>query len=276
MSTYAIGDVQGCFDELQRLLKKIRFDPARDLLWFVGDLVNRGPKSLEVLRYVRSLGERAVTVLGNHDLHLVAASLNGKTGKRDTLDAILAAPDGDELIAWLRSRPLIHSHGNWVLVHAGLPPQWSTQEALEICADASRALVHRRSDAFLASGMYGNEPDRWQKNLRGADRLRFVINCCTRMRACSPQGNIDLSHKGPPGEAPEGLLPWFAVPGRRSAQQTVIFGHWSALGRVAWPGHRAYGLDTGCVWGRKLTALRLQDRKLFAVKSGFRGSVARG
>ncbi|HUR42152.1 MAG TPA: symmetrical bis(5'-nucleosyl)-tetraphosphatase [Verrucomicrobiae bacterium] len=272
MSTYAIGDVQGCFDELQRLLDKIRFDPAKDRLWFTGDLVNRGPKSLAVLRFVRDLGNSAVTVLGNHDLHLVAASINGKTRKKDTLDKVLRAKDADELIDWLRRRPLLHVEGSFVLVHAGLPPQWSVTDALEICGEASRAIASRRSDLFLADGMYGDQPDRWTPALSGRDRLRFVINCCTRLRACTPQGHIDLKFKGAPGDTPDGLIPWFTVPGRRSASETVLFGHWSALGRVHWPEYRVYGLDTGVVWGRKLSALRLEDREVFAVRSEVRGS----
>jgi bis(5'-nucleosyl)-tetraphosphatase (symmetrical) len=272
MATYAIGDVQGCYDELQRLLDKVRFDPRRDRVWFTGDLVNRGPRSLKVLRFVRGLGDRAVTVLGNHDLHLVAASINRRTRARDTLDGILKARDRDELVDWLRRLPLIHVEGDWVLVHAGLPPQWTVDEAVSICGEAARAIASRRSDTFLAEGMYGDRPDRWSATLRGRDRLRFVINCCTRLRVCTPEGRIDLRYKGPAGATPDGLIPWFTVPGRRSASSTVVFGHWSTLGRVHWPPYKAYGLDTGCVWGRKLTALRLEDRRLFAVASEFRGS----
>jgi len=272
MATYVIGDVQGCFDELQRLLKKIRFDAARDRLWFTGDLVNRGPKSLATLRYVRSLGERAVTVLGNHDLHMVAAQLTGKNRKKDTFEDVLAAPDRDELLAWLRRRPLIHAEGDWVLVHAGLPPQWTVEDALQIAGEAAQTIASARGDRFFTEHMYGDEPDRWTPSLRGWDRLRFVINCCTRLRVCTPEGRVDLDYKGPAGEAPDGLLPWFTVPGRRSTASTTLFGHWSTLGRVHWPEHRVYGLDTGCVWGRKLTALRLDDRKLIAVESEFHGS----
>jgi bis(5'-nucleosyl)-tetraphosphatase (symmetrical) len=271
MATYVIGDVQGCFDELQRLLKKIRFAPA-DRLWFTGDLVNRGPKSLETLRFVRSLGDRAVTVLGNHDLHLVAAQLRGRARGKDTFQNVLDAPDRDELLGWLRRRPLVHVEKDWVLVHAGLPPQWTVAEAQAICGEASKAIASARSDAFFLDHMYGDEPDRWIGKLRGWDRLRFVINCCTRLRACTPEGHVDLDYKGPAGATPDGLLPWFTVPGRRSAPATVLFGHWSTLGRVHWPEHRAYGLDTGCVWGRTLTALRLEDGELFAVRSKVHGS----
>jgi bis(5'-nucleosyl)-tetraphosphatase (symmetrical) len=273
MATYVIGDVQGCFDELQRLLKKVRFRPASDRLWFTGDLVNRGPQSLALLRFVRGLGDRAVTVLGNHDLHLVAAQLRGgPRKKKDTFADVLEAPDRDDLLGWLRRRPLIHAEGDWVLVHAGLPPQWTVADAVSICGAASRTIASPRSNPFFRKHMYGDEPDRWQPSLRGWNRLRFVINCCTRMRVCTPEGHVALGYKGPAGDTPDGLIPWFTVPGRRSANATVLFGHWSTLGRVHWPEHRAYGLDTGCVWGRQLTALRLEDRKLFAVESEFRGS----
>jgi bis(5'-nucleosyl)-tetraphosphatase (symmetrical) len=271
MSTYVIGDVQGCFDELQRLLKKIRFRPDADRLWFTGDLVNRGPKSLETIRYVRGLGDRAVTVLGNHDLHMVSAYLTQRLKKKDTFQDVLEADDCDELIDWLRHLPLIHVDGPSALVHSGLPPQWTVDEAVDICAQAAKVVASKRGDAFFKDRMYGDEPARWTPGLRGSERLRFVINCCTRMRVCTPEGHVDLRYKGPPGDAPDGLIPWFTVPGRRSAKATVLFGHWSALGRVHWPEHRVYGLDTGCVWGRQLTALRLDDRTLFAVDSDVRG-----
>jgi bis(5'-nucleosyl)-tetraphosphatase (symmetrical) len=272
VATYAIGDVQGCFDELQRLLKKIRFDPKADRLWFTGDLVNRGPKSLEVMRFAKGLGNRAIAVLGNHDLHLVATQLGGRHSRKDTFQDVLHARDADELLDWLRGLPLVHVEGDWVLVHAGLPPQWSVGDAEDACGEAARLIASHRSDEFFHSHMYGDEPDRWSAKLRGWDRLRFVINCCTRLRVCTPEGVIDLGHKGAPGDAPDGLIPWFTVPGRRTAHETVLFGHWSALGRVHWPDYNAYGLDTGCVWGRELTALRLDDRKLFSVKSEFEGS----
>ena len=272
MATYAIGDVQGCHDELQRLLKKIRFDAASDRLWFTGDLVNRGPRSLEVLRFVHALGDRAVTVLGNHDLHLVAARARGRARGKDTFQDVLEAPDCDELLAWLRRRPLLHVEGGWAMVHAGLAPQWSLKKAQAVCGQASRLIASQRSDEFFREHMYGDAPDRWRDSLRGWERLRFVINCCTRLRVCSRAGAMELDFTGAPATAPEGTLPWFAVPARRSTAATILFGHWSTLGRVHWPRARVYGLDTGCVWGRELTALRLEDRKLFAVKSRFRGS----
>jgi len=272
MATYAIGDVQGCYDELGRLLDKLRFDPAKDRVWFTGDLVNRGPRSLKVLRLVRGLGPRAVTVLGNHDLHLVAAHARGAPRRKDTFHDVLEAPDAAELVGWLRRQPLLHVEGRWAMVHAGLAPQWSVEQAARICGAASKQIASRDSDAFFRDHMYGNEPDAWSERLRGWDRLRFVINCCTRLRTCTPEGRVSLDYKGPAGATPDGLIPWFTVPGRRSAGATVAFGHWSTLGRVHWPAHKVYGLDTGCVWGRKLTALRLEDRKLFAVDSDVHGS----
>ena len=272
MATYAVGDVQGCYDELSRLLDKIRFDPSADRLWFTGDLVNRGPRSLKVLRLVRELGGRAVTVLGNHDLHLVAARARGKVRAKDTFQDVLDADDGDQLIAWLRRRPLFHAERGWAMVHAGLPPQWSLDQARAVCTAASRLIASSRSDRFFRDRMYGDAPDTWRDSLRGWDRLRFVINCCTRLRVCTVAGRLELGYTGAPGAAPEGTLPWFAVPGRRSRGARILFGHWSTLGRVRWPRHRVYGLDTGCVWGRTLTALRLDDVRPFAVKSGFHGS----
>lgn len=245
----------------------MRFDPAVDRLWLVGDLVNRGPASLAVLRFVRGLGDRAVTVLGNHDLHLVARRLGARPRARDTFDDVLRADDCDELLAWLRTRPLLHAEGDLALVHAGLPPQWSLIDAIAICAEASHLLADADADDFFRSHMYGNEPDRWTPALAGWERLRFVINCCTRLRVCTPEGHVDLRYDGPPGTSPEGRVPWFAVPGRRTTSATIVFGHWSALGRVHWPEHNVYGLDTGCVWGRTLTALRLEDGRLFAVES---------
>lgn len=272
MATYAVGDVQGCFDELQRLLEVLRFDPAADQLWLTGDLVNRGPASLEVLRFVRGLGDRAVTVLGNHDLHLVAAHLRGESRRQDTFHDVLGAPDRDELMAWLRSRPLLHAQDGWLMVHAGLPPQWSAAQAATIAGEVSALIAQPGSDEFFLRHMYGDLPDRWSPELEGWQRLRFVINCCTRLRVCTADGRVDLAYSGAPARAPAGLLPWFAVPARASAGTPVLFGHWSSLGQVHWPGHEAYGLDTGCVWGRQLTALRLEDRRVFAVDSRFRGS----
>jgi bis(5'-nucleosyl)-tetraphosphatase (symmetrical) len=257
MATYAIGDIQGCYDDLMRLLERIHFDDQDDHLWFAGDLVNRGPDSLAVLHFVKGLGTRAVSVLGNHDLHLLAvAAGNAKLRKNDTLDGILEAPNRDELLDWLRHRPILHHDAalGYTLVHAGLPPQWDLPQA-QICA-------HELEDALRGSGhgeffrqMYGDEPRRWRADLRGMDRLRFIVNCFTRLRYCSDAGDLELKHKGAPGTQPEACLPWFEVPGRASASLHLLFGHWSTLGDIS--SHNVYPLDTGCVWGGRLTALRL-------------------
>lgn len=259
MSIYAVGDVQGCHDELLALLEKIQFDPADDILWFCGDLVNRGNKSLETLRFVKSLGDRAISVLGNHDLHLVAIA-NGvrKPGKHDTLQAILEARDRDELIDWLRSRPLLHhdATNGFTLLHAGLPPQWDLGLALR-CAREAETLL--RSDDYMdfIQYMYGNEPDMWDDQLTGHDRIRFIVNCFTRMRYCDADGRLDLKSNGPPGSQPEGLRPWFKLQSRQSRNMRIIFGHWSTLGDTDVKG--IYPLDTGCLWGGRLTTLRLGD-----------------
>lgn len=257
MATFAIGDVQGCHDELQRLLERIAFDPAEDRLWFTGDLVNRGPRSLAALRFVKSLGERAVCVLGNHDLHLLAVAA-GTTERRrnDTLDEVLDAPDRDELLDWLRRQPLLHHDATlgYTLVHAGLAPQWDLAEAQACARELEKVLRSETATEFFRH-MYGNEPRRWSADLEGADRLRFIVNCFTRLRYCNAAGDLDLKAKGAPGSQPAGYLPWYAVPGRKSAGLHILFGHWSTLGEVE--GHEVYNLDTGCVWGGRLTALRL-------------------
>ncbi len=263
MSILAVGDVQGCHDELLELLELARFDALRDRLWFVGDLVNRGPNSLEVLRFVRGLGESSVTVLGNHDLHLVAiAAGHGKPRRDDTLQAVLGAPDAAELVGWLRGRPLIHAEGDFVLVHAGLLPQWDLERALHLGQEVEAALRSPRHREFIAR-MYGSEPDHWEDTLAGADRLRVIVNAMTRLRFCTAEGRMQFHSKGDPADAPPGYLPWFEVPGRRSAAAVVVCGHWSALGlRLE---QNLLALDTGCVWGGKLSAVRLEDRKLFQV-----------
>ena len=263
MAYYAIGDIQGCYNELQQLLEQFAFDPAQDQLWFVGDLVNRGPGSLEVLRLVRSLGDGAVTVLGNHDLHLLAVAEGiGKLHSSDTLDGILNAPDRDELLHWLRHQRLMHVAGKHVLVHAGLLPQWTVQQALTLAHEVEDAL---RSDdyAVFLEKMYGNAPQVWQEDLSGHKRLRVIVNAFTRLRICTPQGEMEFKFKGEVENIPAGHLPWFDVPGRKSADATVIFGHWSALGLVL--RDNVIALDTGCLWGGPMTAIRLGDRKLFQV-----------
>lgn len=258
MTTYAIGDVQGCFDALQALLEKIRFDSSRDTLWFTGDLVNRGPQSLETLRFVRGLGERAVTVLGNHDLHLLAvAAGTDKRKKQDTLDEILTAPDRDPLLDWLRHRPLLHHDVTlgWTLVHAGLLPQWGLADAQRLAREAEMTLQSGAAGDFLAN-MYGDLPDRWHENLTGHERLRVIVNTFTRLRYCSPDGKMALSFKGAPGSQPPGWVPWFQAPHRRSSAEHIVFGHWSTLGAHQADG--VLGLDGGCLWGRELCGARLE------------------
>lgn len=258
MAVYAIGDLHGCLDELRRLLERLSFDPVHDRLWFTGDLVNRGPHSLECLRFVRGLGERAVTVLGNHDLHLLARTVGAADDRRgrDTLDAVLAAPDRGELLEWLRRRPLLHHDPalGYTLIHAGLPPQWDLVSARTCAAEVEQALQGPRFTELMLH-LYGNRPNRWSPNLAGWDRLRFSINCFTRLRYCSDDGRLALGEKGPPGTQPAPFRPWFSVPGRASAGLRLIFGHWSTLGPRSEPG--VFPMDTGCVWGGRLTALRL-------------------
>jgi len=258
MATYAVGDVQGCAGELDSLLEALSFDPARDRLWFVGDLVNRGPQSLEVLRRVRRLGEAAIAVLGNHDLHLLAIA-HGAAKLRPgdgALAPVLAAADRDVLLEWLQSRPLLHHDATlgWTMVHAGLPPQWDLDLARR-CAGELEAELRRERGSRLFKAMYGNQPDLWRDDLEGVDRLRFMTNAFTRLRVCSAEGRMLLKHKGPPAQMPEGVLPWFRVPGRRSATARIACGHWSALGYH--DGDGILALDTGCVWGGQLTARRL-------------------
>jgi len=263
MATYAIGDSQGCVQALQRLLDEIRFDASRDRLWLVGDLVNRGPDSLATLRFVMALGDCAVVVLGNHDLHLltVAEGLE-KLRRDDTLEEVLAAPDREELLAWLRHRPLMHYEGEFAMVHAGLLPPWSISRALELAAEVETALRSESYRSFLAK-MYGNRPARWTEALTGYDRLRVVVNAMTRLRLCTADGTMEFDHKGQLKSLPEGYVPWFEAPNRRSQDTPIICGHWSALGLLA--RDNLVALDTGCLWGRRLTALRLEDRKIFQI-----------
>ena len=266
MTTYAIGDVQGCFDELRRLLDAFRFDGASDRLWFVGDLVNRGPASLATLRFVRDLGDRAVVVLGNHDLHLLAVALgHARIRSDDTLDDVIAAPDRDELLDWLRRLPMIHVFGNYTLVHAGLLPQWDIAKAGSLAREVESELRGPAYREFL-SKLYGSRPDRWADDLRGADRLRVIVNAMTRLRFCTPEGVMEFDTKGETTQAPDGYLPWFDVPGRKSAGSTIICGHWSALGLRLGP--KLLALDSGCVWGGQLSAIRLDDRLLYQVPCG--------
>jgi bis(5'-nucleosyl)-tetraphosphatase (symmetrical) len=257
MARYAIGDIQGCFDELKSLLKLIDYSADRDELWFVGDLVNRGPQSLETLRFVRALGANATVVLGNHDLHLLALAYGSRRKHKDsdTLDEVLDAPDRDQLLEWLLGRPLAvfdEPRGD-LLVHAGLVPDWTPRFAAKLAREVEAVL---RDDArTLFDAMYGNKPEKWSENLRGMDRLRFAINAFTRMRFCRRDGTVDLKMKGSPGEQPEDFLPWFDVPERASRDVRVICGHWSTLGFIR--RRDLLAIDTGCVWGGSLTAVNL-------------------
>lgn len=257
MPTYAIGDVQGCFKELERLLSEVRFGSS-DRLWFVGDLVNRGPQSLEVLRFVRGLGDRANVVLGNHDLHLVS-QFEGfeRPRKDDTLQDVLNAPDARTLVDWLRMRPMMHVERGYAMVHAGLLPQWSVGRAASLAHEVQSALAGPDYKAFLGH-MYGSEPDRWSEALSGWDRLRVIVNAMTRLRFCTAEGRMEFRAKGK--TAPPGLAPWYDF---RHDRELIVCGHWSALGLKT--GEKLAALDSGCVWGGKLTAMRLEDRALFQV-----------
>ena len=263
MTRYAIGDVQGCDQELRTLLARLKFSADRDRLWFVGDLVNRGPGSLATLRLVRDLGDNAVVVLGNHDLHLLAVAYGAHRRRRsDTLDAVLAASDREALLEWLIMRPLAHLEGHDLMVHAGVVPQWSAARTLALADEVSSALRHE--PRALLEHMYGDEPQRWDERLMGVERLRFIINVLTRLRLCTADGRVDISIKGPPPPPPSALRPWFEHPQRASREVRVIFGHWSALGLVVRPG--VLGLDSGCVWGGELTAADLDsDRQPVSV-----------
>ncbi len=270
MITYAIGDVQGCYDELRALLDRIGFDSKGARLWLTGDLVNRGPGSLEVLRLVKGLGEAAVTVLGNHDLHLlaVAESLAPAKYRSDPLAPVLAARDRDDLLDWLRRRPLLHHDPDlgYLLIHAGLPPEWDVAEASRRAGEVETVLRGDGYREFLRQ-MYGDTPGRWSEHLAGWDRLRFITNCFTRLRYLSPNGTLALEEKGSPTRRSDRLLPWFEVSGRRSPETAIVFGHWSTLrlDTEAMARFRVYPLDTGCCWGGRLTAMDLGSRRFQSV-----------
>ena len=257
MAIYAIGDLQGCLTPLQKLLDKIRFDPAHDRLWFTGDLVNRGSHSLETLRFVTRLGSRAISVLGNHDLNLLAVSEGRrKTKSRDTLQEILDAPDSAELLQWLRHLPLLHHDAalGYTLIHAGLPPQWDLETAQALAKKTEMLLRASRYHEML-NIMYGDYPDIWSETFTEHEQFRFVTNCFTRLRFCDIHGKLAITQKGAPGTQTKGLMPWFEHPNRKSAHLKIIFGHWSALGIHITK--NIFALDSGCVWGGKLTALRI-------------------
>lgn len=259
MSVHAIGDVQGCYPELQQLLERLNFDPAADQLWFCGDLVNRGGRSLETLRLIHSLRESCIITLGNHDLSLLAVGERSQEARERVnpeLREVLFADDGAELLAWLRQQKLLHHDPelNWAMVHAGLAPQWTLRQAASAAREVERTLAgpdHRK----LLTHLFGNRPATWSPRLKGTERFRATINCLTRMRYCDPEGRIDFDAKGPPGTQRPGLYPWFAVPGMRQRRVRMVCGHWSALGLFT--GLGIHALDTGCVWGGRLTAMRL-------------------
>ena len=263
MTTYVIGDLQGCCGQLQTLLEKITAATSAPRLIFAGDLVNRGPQSLATLRLLRSLGDTASTVLGNHDLHLLAAAHGiRKPHRSDTLDDILNAPDRDELLDWLRRQPLALSIEDYLIVHAGVMPQWTTQQVVALAQEVEQVLRGPDWVDFLRQ-MYGNTPARWDDSLQGTDRFRCIVNALTRIRFCTAEGEMDFSRADAPQEAPPGYMPWFDVPGRKTEATTIVFGHWSTLGLLLRP--NVIALDTGCIWGGKLTAVRLEDRAIFQV-----------
>ncbi len=266
MARYAIGDIQGCMASLERLLQLVAYDPGRDELWLVGDLVNRGPRSLDVLRWAMRQGDRATCVLGNHDIHLLAraAGAEGET-KRDTLDDVLNAPDRDRLIDWLRARPLLVHDDKFALVHAGLHPRWHIADARTLAQELETELRAPTWRAFLAQQKGPPQPPRWSGGLGGADRWRAVLSYFVTARTLKPDGRIEPEFNGPPAQAPAGCVPWFRFPEPAWATHTIVFGHWAALGLDLGPRHIA--LDTGCVWGKSLTAIRLDDRMVFQVKA---------
>ena len=266
MATYAIGDVQGCYEPLQRLSQHIGFDPTTDRLWFAGDLVNRGPDSLSVLRYIKGLGDRAVAVLGNHDLFLLAVAEGIATLRpEDTLQTILDAPDRNELLIWLRHQRLFYRESFFAMVHAGLLPQWSIAEAERFAHEVEAGLQGPMYRDVLRA-LYPSKHLQWSADLTGLTRLATIIKVLTRLRACSLDGRMESSFNGPPERIPAGYFPWFRIPGRRHHDATIICGHWAALGLHC--EDRLLAIDSGCVWGRQLTAVRLEDRKIFQVDSG--------
>jgi bis(5'-nucleosyl)-tetraphosphatase (symmetrical) len=269
MPTYAIGDIQGCFKSLRHLLDRISFQPHIDTIWPVGDLVNRGPDSLTTLRFIKGLGVAARPILGNHDLFLLAAAENVATLRpKDTIQDILAADDRADLIEWLRGIPLHHRDGTFLMVHAGLLPQWTVDETAGYAQEVETVLSGPDYRTFLQQ-IFHSPPQPWSSSLKGMDRLASIARVLTRIRTCTSAGEMS-NFSGPPEEAPNGFSPWFHIPGRRSADTTIITGHWAALGLRLEPNHLA--IDSGCVWGRQLTAVRLEDRKVFQVEYADRRS----
>nr|WP_275666149.1 bis(5'-nucleosyl)-tetraphosphatase (symmetrical) ApaH [Vibrio sp. Isolate23] len=266
VSNYIVGDIQGCFDELKLILKKVSFDPKVDTLWIAGDLVARGPKSLETLRFIKSLGQSAKVVLGNHDLHLLAVSLGiHKVKHKDKTAPIFDADDKQELLDWLRQQPLLAEHEEFALCHAGISPQWSLDNARKNAREVE-TILQGEDWPWLIKNMYDDQPDRWSENLTGLERYRYTINAFTRMRFCFSDGRLDMACKRPPKEVNDGTLtPWFKLTSRITIDKTILFGHWAAL--EGYDGKEVIGLDTGCVWGGYLTLLRWEDKTFFTQKS---------
>jgi bis(5'-nucleosyl)-tetraphosphatase (symmetrical) len=264
MSTYVIGDVQGCMGAFLELLDAVAFDPAKDRLWITGDLVNRGEDSIGLLRWCMAHDAQVTAVLGNHDLHLLAvAGGYVPPHRKDTLGEILQAPDRAEVLDWLRRRPMLHREGCWLMVHAGLLPEWEADLAESLARELETVLRGPDCDAFLAD-MYGNEPRRWKKKHAGQDRLRFIANVMTRLRYVEADGGLEFQNKGAPADAPDSLTPWFDAPERRNRDVRILFGHWSTLGLLQ--RDDVVALDTGCLWGGWLSAFRLEDERLFQVR----------
>ena len=265
MATYAIGDLQGCLTPLLALLQQIEFQPNKDELWFAGDLVNRGPDSLATLRFVHALGENAKVVLGNHDLHLLAvAHGHGRLKRSDTLTDILNASDRDTLLGWLQQQPLCHYDVkfNTIMTHAGIPPCWTLEQTLTLATEVQKTLRSPQADEFFAV-MYGNKPEKWHDKLVGMERIRAIVNYLTRMRFCTKRGKLDLKSKGASSALSEKYAPWFQHPSQLPADCHIVFGHWASLeGRA--DNNQTHALDTGCVWGGRLTALRLDDMQRFS------------
>lgn len=268
MATYAVGDLQGCLKPLKKLLADVNFSPIKDTLWLTGDLVNRGPESLETLRFIYAMRNSVVTVLGNHDLHLLAVAHDQKKMSRsDTLKEILAADDCRILLDWLRQQPLLHHDSNlgYTMVHAGIPPMWSLSQTQQLAAEVESVLRSKSYESYLAT-MYGNEPSQWNDHLKGSLRWRLITNYFTRMRVCDAAGKLELKYKGGLAGCPTSYKPWFMHPQRKTANEKIIFGHWASLeGKT--PVDNVFALDTGCVWGGKLTMMRLEDQQRFSTKS---------
>lgn len=265
MTTYAVGDIQGCCGNFDQLLEKLKFNPTTDRLWIAGDITNRGPTSLPALRRVMDLGDNATTVIGNHDIHLLSVMCGlRKSSAKDTLDDILDAPDRQDLLDWLRHQPLLHHDEalGYTMVHAGLHPAWNLELARQLASEVEAALRGENYREFLQS-VRSDKPTRWKESLEGIERLRFAVNCFTRMRYCRESGKLDLEFKGPPDKAPEKLLPWYAVPERQNTELKIVFGHWASHGESTTT--NVFPLDFGCVWGGSLRALALETGDVFEV-----------